>query len=215
MTGAVEVYWSFRSPYCYLAGPRLLELQAAFDVQCVLRPVYPLALRIDGYFKRQDPMARAYFFRDIARVAESRGMPLAWPKPDPVLMSFETGEVPEDQPHIHRLTALGVAAARRGRGMSFVVATSGLIFGGTEGWDSGDHMAKAAACAGLDLAELDAEVAADPESFEAQIADNQAAHKQAGHWGVPLMVFEDEPFFGQDRIDLLAWRLTQRGLARL
>jgi hypothetical protein len=26
------------------------------------------------------------------------------------------------------------------------------------------------------------------------------------------MVFEDEPFFGQDRIDLLVWRMKQRGL---
>jgi hypothetical protein len=26
------------------------------------------------------------------------------------------------------------------------------------------------------------------------------------------MVFKDEPFFGQDRIDLLVWRLKQHGL---
>lgn len=214
MTARLEVYWSFRSPYCYLAGPRLLALSQTFAVECVLRPVYPLALRIDGYFKRQDPMARAYFFRDIARVAQFRGLPLKWPTPDPVLMSFETGEVPLDQPYIHRLTALGVAAARRGRGLEFVVAMSALIFGGTEGWDTGDHMARAAASAGLDLAELDADIAADPASFEAEIAANQAAHKAAGHWGVPLTVFEGEPFFGQDRIDLLAWRLEQHGLAR-
>jgi hypothetical protein len=28
------------------------------------------------------------------------------------------------------------------------------------------------------------------------------------------MVFEGEPFFGQDRIDLLRWRMEQRGLRR-
>jgi hypothetical protein len=28
------------------------------------------------------------------------------------------------------------------------------------------------------------------------------------------MVFEDEPFFGQDRIDLLIWRMQQRGVQR-
>jgi hypothetical protein len=32
----------------------------------------------------------------------------------------------------------------------------------------------------------------------------------AGHWGVPTLVFQGEPFFGQDRIDVLRWRLTQR-----
>ena len=34
----------------------------------------------------------------------------------------------------------------------------------------------------------------------------------AGHWGVPTMVFEGEPFFGQDRLDVLLWRLKQNGL---
>jgi hypothetical protein len=29
---------------------------------------------------------------------------------------------------------------------------------------------------------------------------------------VPLMVFEGEPFHGQDRIDLLVWRMRQKGL---
>jgi 2-hydroxychromene-2-carboxylate isomerase len=29
------------------------------------------------------------------------------------------------------------------------------------------------------------------------------------------MVFDDETFFGQDRIDLLEWRLEQAGVKRL
>jgi 2-hydroxychromene-2-carboxylate isomerase len=31
---------------------------------------------------------------------------------------------------------------------------------------------------------------------------------------VPTFVFENEPFFGEDRIDLLIWRLESRGLTR-
>ena len=34
----------------------------------------------------------------------------------------------------------------------------------------------------------------------------------AGHWGVPTMVFEGEPFFGQDRLDVFVWRLRRHGL---
>jgi 2-hydroxychromene-2-carboxylate isomerase len=44
------------------------------------------------------------------------------------------------------------------------------------------------------------------------IEANEEAQRHAGHWGVPLFVFEGEPFFGQDRIDHLVWRMKQRGL---
>jgi len=32
---------------------------------------------------------------------------------------------------------------------------------------------------------------------------------QAGHWGVPLMVYKAEPFYGQDRFDQLLWRIKE------
>jgi 2-hydroxychromene-2-carboxylate isomerase len=31
---------------------------------------------------------------------------------------------------------------------------------------------------------------------------------------VPTFVFENEPFFGQDRIDLLIWRMKSKELTR-
>ena len=46
------------------------------------------------------------------------------------------------------------------------------------------------------------------------IAGNEKDHAASGHWGVPTFVFEKEPFFGQDRIDLLIWRMQSKGLAR-
>jgi alkanesulfonate monooxygenase SsuD/methylene tetrahydromethanopterin reductase-like flavin-dependent oxidoreductase (luciferase family) len=36
----------------------------------------------------------------------------------------------------------------------------------------------------------------------------------AEHHGVPLFVYNDEPFFGQDRIDSLRWQLEKDGLAK-
>ena len=82
------------------------------------------------------------------------------------------------------------------------------------GWHEGSHLADAAARAGLDLKEMDAAVAADPARYDAIIEQNQRDLEAAGHWGVPTMVFQGEPFFGQDRIDLLLWRMGQQGLRR-
>ena len=83
---------------------------------------------------------------------------------------------------------------------------------GTEHWHQGSHLADAAARAGLDLAALDVAIAEAPGRYDAVIAENQRALEAAGHWGVPTMVFAGEPFFGQDRIELLVWRMRQHGL---
>ncbi|MGH6781444.1 MAG: 2-hydroxychromene-2-carboxylate isomerase, partial [Sphingomonadaceae bacterium] len=48
--------------------------------------------------------------------------------------------------------------------------------------------------------------------LDAEIAANQVALERAGHWGVPTLVFNGEPFFGQDRIDLALWRMEAAGL---
>ena len=53
---------------------------------------------------------------------------------------------------------------------------------------------------------------AQAAEIAAEIEASQEAHREAGHWGVPTMVFENEPFFGQDRFDVLVWRLKQRGM---
>ena len=78
-------------------------------------------------------------------------------------------------------------AEERGRGIEFAEQTSGVIWS-TDDWHKGDHLADATRRAGLDLAE---------------------------HWGVPTCVFDGEPFFGQDRLDLLLWGLEQNGLKEL
>jgi 2-hydroxychromene-2-carboxylate isomerase len=213
MTLAVEVFWSFRSPYSYLATPRLAEIAASYDVDLQVRPVYPLAVRVDGFFKRQDRRWPLYVVRDAFRTAQMLDMPFGPPRPDPIVMDLSTGDVPKDQPYIRRLTHLGQAAVEAGRGLPFICEVSRTIWGGdVDGWDKGGHLAQAAARAGVDLSELEKVVASDAERLEAAIRESHARLETVGHWGVPTMVFQDEPFFGQDRIEALLWRLRQHGL---
>jgi 2-hydroxychromene-2-carboxylate isomerase len=214
MTLTYDLFWSFRSPYSYLVTPRLAELERDYDIKANVRPVYPIAVRIKGFFKQVNPMWPPYLMKDTHRVAEMHDMPYAWPSPDPIVMDIKTGEVPEAQPYIRRLTRLGVAAAEKGKGLDFLREVSTVIFGGTRDWHQGDHLKEATTRADLNLAELDREIQANPDHFEAVIAANEAAQNAAGHWGVPLMVFEGEPFFGQDRVDHLTWRMGKHGLKR-
>ena len=200
MTAKGDVFWSFRSPYSYIATPDLLRLREDFDVEVCFRPVLPIAVRSKGTLFTSDRKPTQYIIMDSFRRAEFLGMKIAFPSPDPVVQSLETFEVSEEQPHIFRLTGLCVEAERRGKGIE------------EPGWDQGDRLANAVAKAGLGLAEMEARIAEyDPMET---VDDNHAALEAAGHWGVPTMVYEGEPFFGQDRIDTLRWRLKNAGLKR-
>jgi 2-hydroxychromene-2-carboxylate isomerase len=214
MTLSYDLFWSFRSPYSYLVTQRLFEFEKEYDARANVRPVYPIAVRMDGFFKTVNPLWPPYVFRDTARLAEMKGIPYAWPSPDPVVMDLGTGEVPKNQPYIHRLTRAGVAAAEQGVGLAFLYEISRVIFGGVKDWDQGDHLKEAATRAGANLPEIDVATEADPEGYDAKIKQNEDDQVLAGHWGVPLMVFDGEPFFGQDRFDLLKWRLEQHGLQK-
>jgi 2-hydroxychromene-2-carboxylate isomerase len=215
MTLEVDVFWSFRSPYSYLAAPRMVALEKEWEIIFRVRPVYPIAVRLDGWFKNANPMWLPYLVRDVMREAERHDTPFMWPRPDPIVMDMATGEVAKQQPYIHRLTRLGVAAAEKGRGLPFIYEVSTTLYGGrAQNWHEGNHLRAAAARAGTDLTELDAAISTDPDHYETMIKDNEEAHRKSGHWGVPTFAFNGEPFFGQDRIDALLWRLEQHGLKR-
>lgn len=215
MSVAFDLFWSFRSPYSYLVTPRIVELVREYDVTCNVRIVYPIAVRQADFFSNADPLWFFYLMKDTYRTAQFLGLPYRWPSPDPVYMDPQTRTYPREQPHIHRLSHLGVAASERGKGLEFIREVSHTIWSGTvDNWHEGDHLAQAAARAGLDLAELDAAIAADEAHYIAEIEANQAAQRAGGHYGVPLMVVDGEPFFGQDRFDQLKWRLEQSGMTR-
>ncbi len=209
---SIDVFWSFRSPYSYLVTPDLLRLRDDYEVEVHLRPVLPVALRTKETLFSGDKKRVNYILLDVVRRAEFLGMSIGFPSPDPVVQDLETFDVAEEQPHIYRLVGLGVEAERQGKGIELAYHVSHLIWGGEPGWDEGDRLAEAVARAGLDLAEMEAALATyDPMK---DVEANEAALEAAGHWGVPTMVFEGEPFFGQDRIETLCWRLDKSGVAK-
>jgi 2-hydroxychromene-2-carboxylate isomerase len=151
--------------------------------------------------------------QDIHREAAFLGLPFRWPIPDPVKMDYATRTYPKEQPHIHRLTHMGVAAAQLGRGLPFLTEVSRVIWSGeVDDWHEGDHIARAAERAGLDAAALMRTVDTEAERLAAIVEESQVAQRSAGHYGVPMIAFNGEAFFGQDRFDQFKWRLDQQGL---
>jgi 2-hydroxychromene-2-carboxylate isomerase len=185
-----------------------------WDVRVRPRPVYPIAIRTPEFFSEIRPQWVPYLLKDVVRLAQFLDLPFGRLDPDPVVMNMQTRQISSDQPHIHRLTRLGILACEAGdqAGWAFMDEVSTLIWSGGA-WTVGTALAEAAGRAGFDLAELDRREQAETARLEAVIAENQAA-QDPHHWGVPLMVFENEAFFGQDRLDVLEWRLGQSGVAR-
>ena len=208
MATVIDFYWSFRSPYCYIAVARAKILREKFDIAFRMRTVYPLAVRYPEFFVDAPPQRISYPRLDRVRVAEYLDLPFGNPDPDPLVLGPDKRPI-DNQPHIHRLTRLGIEAARRGKGFEFCDAISRMIWSGQiSGWHQGNHMQQATSKAELDLSDMDRLIEADPESYDREAAANFAELQAAGHWGVPTLVLDGEPFFGQDRIDILAWRLA-------
>ncbi len=215
MTLKADLYFSFRSPFSYLCAGRYYAMTKEYDLDIALRTVWPIAIRAPEMLFQGNPAAPRYILMDSIRSAAMLDIPFRWPRPDPIVQDLTNYSIAEDQPHIRRLVRTGQAATRRGLGMGYAYEVTKIIFdGATDDWHEGDHLAQAAARAGLDFAELEAEAASDANALDAEVNANQDALEAAGHWGVPTLVFDGEPFYGQDRVEMAKWRMEQKGLVK-
>ena len=178
----VDFFFSFRSPYSYLAAPRAFALADRHDVEVTFHGVIPMAMRGQSV-----PMAkRLHTLRDVKREADRLGMPF--------------GRV-HDPIGDGALRCLLVAehAAEVGRVRDFVLAASRAIW--AEGVDVSRDEGLRSVCdeAGLEWGRCSGALR-DP-AYRARVdaaTERLAAH---GHWGVPLFVLGGEQFWGQDRIE--------------
>jgi 2-hydroxychromene-2-carboxylate isomerase/uncharacterized protein (DUF1330 family) len=216
----VDVFWSMRSPYCYIALDRILEMQKTYNVKMNLRPVWPIAIWDPEFFNGIQYMKYRVPYQDMdtLRSAQSNNVPYKYPDPDPVLQEPNFGPVKpfKDQILIQRLTRTAVAAAEMGKGWDYLDEVSRMMWNGmVSRWDKANHLRDAINRAGIDGDGLINEVMnKNPDKYDALIERNHKLQESnlAAHTGVPNFVFNQEPFFGQDRMDQLLWRLKQHGL---
>lgn len=207
----VDVYYSLQSDYCYFLLDRLLKLSDR-GIKVDIRPVLGGVLRLPERFRDRDDVEQAYFQRDAQRTADYLGLPYVYPDPSPI--EFEPGSLwiaTAQQPRNERLYRLFVGAARTGKALAFLDTVGRMLWDGSApGWDTGTHLEDT-----LARADLDGEIllsSTDWDSVKSELDRNAAALLNAGHWGVPLMVYETEPFYGQDRFDQLLWRMKEATL---
>lgn len=213
METSAKLYYSIRSAYSYLGIMRLQQLLPAqpAPIEIQVKPVMPIAVRRPELFKKLNPLAIPHLELDTRRAAQRYGIGFrVWPVPDPIVQNMKTLEIASEQPYIYRLTRLMQCAVEMRTGYEFTLQLATLLWNGkTDNWTTDDHLAAAAADEGLSFADMQSAIDADPQHYDAAIAANQAELTAAGHWGVPTIVFNGEPFFGHDRIETFLWRAAQ------
>ena len=178
----IDFFFSFRSPYSYLAGPRAFALADDHDVEVIFRGVIPMAMRGQSV----PASKRLHTLRDVRREAERLAMPFGRihdPIGDGAMRCLLVSEHANDV----------------GRAREFVLRASRGIWSEAVDVASDEGLRRMCDEAGLDW---DASAAAlgDPA-----IADRVEANTQRlldlGHWGVPVFVLDGELYWGQDRIE--------------
>lgn len=209
MAVKIETYYDFRSPYAYFADYRIrkADFGLATKVEWVGRPIFidvllNLQLGNDPWAAYVDtliPPKRAYLMADIRRMAEFYGAPY---KP-----SWKWPTRPNQEP------ALCVASLLTG---PVEAIFRSIIFDGLwhEQRDIADPavLRDALARAGGDPALLDQ--AGDPSVHDALTRRTVEAYA-AGVFGTPTFVWNDEIFFGADRLEVLASRVDHAAMLRM
>lgn len=182
----LEFFFSFRSPYSYLAFRRVRALAERHGVELEMRLVLPMVMR-----GLQVPrLKRLYMARDCARVAAIERIPFGRIA-DPLGRGVE------------RCMAIADFAASEGRLLEWIDCASTAIW--SRGIDTADDDS---------LRELVVEAGLDPHAALATTRASEAAWRDAaernrlalldmGLWGVPCFRFGALELWGQDRIDVL------------
>ena len=212
MPGQIEFFGSLQSPYCYFALDRIEALARSHRIAVVTRPVLPGVLRSPDTFAGRAEMERTYFAHDVHRTAAFLGLPFSEADPSPVNWQPDAGWVAAPvQDRVLRLYAMLHAAHREGRAGTLYAALMRHIWSGiVRPWDTRTALCGVLRACGLPDALIDLPPELTPDAA-AWLHENDRAMRAAGHWGVPLFTLAGEPFYGQDRIEQLAWRIETSG----
>lgn len=191
----IEFWYDFASTYSYLSVMRIEPLAAAAGVQVAYRPFL-----LGPTFKAQGlttspfvavPIKGRYMERDIARIADARGLVFHMPDPFPA----------------HSLAAARIATVAEAEGWigPFTRAVFSAEFANREDIAVSDVLDRIVSNLGHDPARISA--AAGTAENKAALRERTEAASAKGIFGAPTFVTADgELFWGDDRLEqALAW----------
>jgi 2-hydroxychromene-2-carboxylate isomerase len=188
----LTLFYSFRSPYSWVALSRVFALTDHYGLTLEIRPVLPMVMRGLAVPRAK----RFYILRDAAREAALHGVPFGRVC-DPVGAGVE------------RCMALWPFAEKEGRLREWLAAAGEGIWsqGINAASDHGLHTLCIAA--GLDWHR--AKRWLNDDGWRERAEANRAEMLAAGSWGVPTLRIDGTLCWGQDRFALLEQALQENG----
>lgn len=177
----LHFFLSFRSPYTYLAAPRVFQLARSSNASLKLRFVLPMVMR--GL-----PVPRAkkmYIMTDVAREAARLGMPFGRIA-DPLGKPVERGY------------SLLPWARSEGRGEEYCLAFLRGVW--SQGIDAGSDRGMRRIVESAGLPWTGARKHLNTDSWRAEAEANRSEMVSLGLWGVPSFRVGDTTVWGQDRL---------------
>jgi 2-hydroxychromene-2-carboxylate isomerase len=193
-TLACEMWFSFRSPYSYIALQQIEELLAPHGIPLVLKQIYPMVAR-----GAQLPnVKRMYIAHDAKREADRLNIPFG-----EICDPLGTG--------VDNCLAIQHWANGRGAGLAFARSAMRGIW--SEARDVSEYVDLKFLVERAGLPWEEAKAALADAAGPKMAHDNAADLNGIGLWGVPSFRIGDFVTWGQDRLPLLADRLRRHRLA--
>jgi 2-hydroxychromene-2-carboxylate isomerase len=186
----LDFYFSFRSPYSYLAADRVFKLAELYKIPVTVKPVMPMVMRGIPLPKAK----RAYIIKDAKREAEKYNLPFG-----KICDPLGDG--------INTCMALFLYARGKGREKELVVSMAAGIW--AEGLDVNrpSHLKKMLDRCGLNWD--DAQASLGNDRWREMARKNSEDLQALGLWGVPAFKYGNLVLWGQDRL----WALEKAVLA--
>ncbi|MBM4778044.1 MAG: 2-hydroxychromene-2-carboxylate isomerase [Archangiaceae bacterium] len=194
MSGAVEFFFDFMSPYSYLASTRVEAMVHPTPV--VWRPCFlPGILRAtENRGPAEIPAKLAHLMKDLNDWTEHLGLP-------PV-------RLPETVPFLAtQANRCALVALDEGKGGPFITAMFRAIWRDGRSASDPQVLSEVLTSAGLDAAKVLDLAAGQPMKERLKAATDEAVSR--GAFGVPAFFIGDEMFVGNDRLDFVVRRLAR------
>jgi 2-hydroxychromene-2-carboxylate isomerase len=197
----IEYYFSFLSLWTYMGSQRLRELAKQHDAQIAYKPIDLMRLFSvsGGVAVRQRPIQRqAYRLLEMERWRRLRGLPVV----------RHPRFYPADPSLAHRVLLAAVEEQQQQQQQDSEAVHDFALRGSAAVWaremDIGDD---ATVVALADEAGLDGRHLVDRAKKDAILGSREAALTEEviskKFFGAPVYVYKDEPFWGQDRLEML------------